>query len=209
MKEFLRSHLPRCRCPRPGAEGSAGLSRVAASVGGVLAKPEADKGTGCQDWLRRARWIDSWLPMTDTWSEFAVCPPRLVGGDGSCARQFLAGGLAAGNPGWNGSRPSRCRGLCFCGRAELGPTGIRALVVHLRSFLRFLEFSGRLRAGTRRSCAPAGATASSAATTNAGTQAVAKVLEQFSSVHSARATRLTPSSCVWPSWLCEARKSLV
>jgi len=34
---------------------------------------------------------------------------------------------------------SRARGL--------GPTGIRALVVHLRSFLRFLEFSGRVQPG--------------------------------------------------------------
>ena len=34
------------------------------------------------------------------------------------------------------------------GRArKLGPTGIRALVVSLRSFLRFLEFSGQLRPG--------------------------------------------------------------
>jgi integrase len=35
----------------------------------------------------------------------------------------------------------------FSRARQLGPTGIRALVVHLRSFLRFLEFSGRLRSG--------------------------------------------------------------
>jgi len=41
-------------------------------------------------------------------------------------------------------RAKQVSSFVFMRARHLGPTGIRALVVHLRSFLRFLEFSGRL-----------------------------------------------------------------
>ncbi|MBI2948014.1 MAG: tyrosine-type recombinase/integrase [Verrucomicrobia bacterium] len=64
-----------------------------------------------------------------------------------CARQFLDWRFSRGALRLNQLQAKQVRRLVLWRARQLGPTGIRALVVSLRSFLRFLEFSGRLRPG--------------------------------------------------------------
>jgi len=64
-----------------------------------------------------------------------------------CARQFLEWRFSRGEPRPEQLQGKQVRRFVLWRARRLGPTGLRALVVSLRSFLRFLEFSGRLRPG--------------------------------------------------------------
>ena len=64
-----------------------------------------------------------------------------------CARQFLRWRFARRVPRWDQLQAQEVSRYVWRRARQLGPTGIRALVVNLRSFLRFLEFSGRLPPG--------------------------------------------------------------
>jgi site-specific recombinase XerD len=64
-----------------------------------------------------------------------------------CARQFLGWRFGRGQPQLEQLQARQVSSYVFLRARRLGPTGIRALVVNLRNFLRFLEFSGRLRPG--------------------------------------------------------------
>jgi len=146
VREFIRFHLPRCRCPRPAPKPPddcrAALGRfveflrsqeqIRESAAKVLPLRPVDRLTaayddhmnkvcGLSDGVRRRR--------------------RL------CARQFVGWRFGRGQPRLRQLQAKEVSKFVFLQARQLGPTGIRALVVNLRSFLRFLEFSGRLRPG--------------------------------------------------------------
>jgi site-specific recombinase XerD len=64
-----------------------------------------------------------------------------------CARQFLAWRFGRQSPRLEQLQAKQVSRYVFLRARRLGPTSIRAQVVNLRNFLRFLEFSGRLRPG--------------------------------------------------------------
>lgn len=146
VQEFLRSHLPRCCCrppaPRVRPDCRAALRRLV-------------------EFLRRQKRIQEPPPTAPPQSPV----DRLVGAYDEhmdrvcglsveirrrrrhCARQFLRWRFARQVPRGDQLQAKQVSRYVFLRARRLGPTGIRALVVNLRSFLRFLEFSGRLRPG--------------------------------------------------------------
>src|ERR1039458_3476527 len=96
-------------------------------------------------------------------------------------------------------RAKQVSSFVFSRARQLGPTGIRALVVHLRSLLRFLEFSGRLRPGLSRSVPPLPPPPPS----TLETKAMAKVPGQFCPHHSNGTTRLRHRPVLGPVGFAE------
>ena len=146
VHQFLGVHLGRCGCPRPAPKVPQGCR---AALGRLV------------EFLRRQKRIK------ESQSPTAAPSPehRLIGAyDGYmdnvcglsgatrrrrrlCARQFLRWRFARQVPRWDLLQAQQVSRYVLRRARQLGPTGIRALVVNLRSFLRFLEFSGRLRPG--------------------------------------------------------------
>lgn len=67
-----------------------------------------------------------------------------------CARRFLRWRLGRGPLRWRELQPKEVSRFVVWRARQLGPSGIRAWAVNLRSFLRFLEWSGSLRPGLAR-----------------------------------------------------------
>ena len=152
VQEFLRSHLPRCRCPLPAPkvqpDCSASLRRFVEflrSRGRIKEPPEAAAPQGPVDRLMAA--YDGHLERVCGLTAETRRRRQLL------ARQFLRWRFGRGQPRLDQLQAKQVSNFVFSRARELGPTGIRALVVHLRSLLRFLEFSGRLRWGLSR-CVP-------------------------------------------------------
>lgn len=146
VMEFLRSHLPQCRCPSPAPKVQpdcrASLRRFVEFLRsqGRIKEPAAKAGPeGPVDRLLAA--YNGHLERVCGLSAETRRRRRLL------ARQFLRWRFGRGQPRLNQLRAKQVSSFVFSRARELGPTGIRALVVHLRSFLRFLEFSGRLQPG--------------------------------------------------------------
>lgn len=143
VQEFLRSHLARCRCPLPAPkvwqDCRASLRRFV-------------------EFLRSQKWIkepaEETVPQSPADRLMAAYDGHLerVCGlsaetrrrRGLLAHQFLRWRFGRGQSRLDQLRAKQVSSFVFMRARHLGPTGIRALVVHLRSFLRFLEFSGRL-----------------------------------------------------------------
>lgn len=146
MREFIRVHLPRCRCPRPAPKARedcrAALGRfveflrsqkqIRESAVKVLPLRPVDRLIAAYD-----RHMDRVCGLSD-----GVRRRRRLG-----ARQFVGWRFGRGQPRLRQLQAKEVSKFVFLQARQLGPTGIRALVVNLRSFLRFLEFSGRLRQG--------------------------------------------------------------
>ena len=144
--EFLRSHLPRCHCPRPAPKVQpdcrASLRRFVEflrSQGRI--KEPAEKAAPLDPVGRLIAPYDKHLERVCGLSAETRRRRRLM------ARQFLRWRFGREQPQLERLQAKQVSSFVFSRARELGPTGIRALVVHLRSFLRFLEFSGRLRPG--------------------------------------------------------------
>ena len=146
VAEFLRSHLPRCRCPRPApkvqADCRASMRRLVEFLRArALIKEPATKTApgGPVDRLMAA--YDAHLDRVCGLSVETRRRRQLL------ARQFLRWRFGRQQPQVDRLHAKQVSSFVFSRARRIGPTGIRALVVHLRSFLRFLEFSGRLRPG--------------------------------------------------------------
>lgn len=146
VMEFLRFHLPRCHCPSPAPKVQpdcrASLRRFVEFLRsqGRIKEPAAKTGPeGPVDRLLAA--YDGHLERVCGLSAETRRRRRLL------ARQFLRWRFGRGQPQLNRLQARQVSRFVFLRAHELGPTGIRALVVHLRSFLRFLEFSERLQPG--------------------------------------------------------------
>lgn len=146
VTEFLRSHLPRCRCPSPAPkvhpDCRASLRRFVEFLRGqgrIKEPAEKTAPAGPVDQLMAA--YDGHLERVCGLSAETRRRRRLL------ATQFLRWRFGRKQPRLNRLQAREVSTFIFSRARQLGPTGIRALVVHLRSFLRFLEFSGRLQPG--------------------------------------------------------------
>jgi hypothetical protein len=128
MREFLRSHLPRCRCPRPAPKTRedcrAALGRfveflrsqklIRESAETVLPLRPVDRLTIAYD-----RHMDRVCGLSSV-----VRQRRRLG-----ARQFVAWRFGRGRPRWRQLHAKDVSKFVFLKARRLGPTGIRALVV--------------------------------------------------------------------------------
>ena len=143
---FLRGHLPRCGCPRPAPKVQpdcrAALRRLVEFLRSLKRIKEPTPSTPPPSPMDRL--ITAYDGHMDRICGLSVEMRRRRR---RCARQFLGWRFARRVPRWDQLQAVQVARYVFMRARQLGPTGIRALVVNLRSFLRFLEFSGRLRPG--------------------------------------------------------------
>ena len=146
VQEFLDSHLPRCHCPQPARkvreDCRAPLRRF---VEFLRARQEIRE--------RRTKTVPQG-PVDRLIAVYERYMERVCGLSAEvrrrrrvCARQFLEWRFGRRAAQFHQVQAKQVRRFVLGRARQLGPTGIRALVVSLRSFLRFLEFSGRLRPG--------------------------------------------------------------
>jgi integrase/recombinase XerD len=146
VQEFLSSHLARCHCPLPAPkvpeDCRAALRRFVEFLQSRKGIKECVAKTVPQapvDRLIAA--YDRHMDRVCGLSAETRRRRRL------CARQFLGWRLSRGQPRLDQLQAKQVRSFVLLRAHRMGPTGVRALVVSLRSFLKFLEFSGRLRPG--------------------------------------------------------------
>lgn len=146
VSQFLRCHLPRCRCSRPATKRCqhcrAALRRLA-------------------DFLRDRKQIRECKPRTplrqpldQLVAAYEHHMKRVCGfADATrhhrqvCARRFLRWRFGQGRLRLHRIRATDLSRFVILRARHLGPSGVRSLVVCLRSFLRFLELSGFLSPG--------------------------------------------------------------
>jgi len=141
--EFLRRHLPRCRCPRPAPKVPlncrAPLRRFVEFLRSrKLIKEPAEKTVPQGPVDRLMATYDQHLDHVCGLSGNTRRQRLLL------AQQFLRWRFGRKQPQLDRLQAKEVSRFVFSRAHEVRPTGIGALVVHLRSFLRFLEFSGRL-----------------------------------------------------------------
>jgi site-specific recombinase XerD len=144
VHEFLRYHLPRCRCPKPAPKVG---DHCHAAIGRLV------------QFLREQKRIREFKPSNPPPGPVdrliaayerhmnRVCgfadqtrPSRRV-----CARGFLEWRFGRSPLRLRQLQPKDVSGFVLWRARRLGPSGIHAWAVRLRSFLRFLEFSGWVR----------------------------------------------------------------
>lgn len=146
VQEFLHSHLARCHCPPPApkvqADCRAALRRLVEFLRSQKRIREPAATTPPQSP------VDRLIAAYDGYMN-RVCGllVEIRRRRRHCARRFLAWRFGRQSPQLEQLQTKQLSKYVFLQARRLGPTGIRALVVNLRSFLRFLEFSGRLRPG--------------------------------------------------------------
>lgn len=146
VPEFLSSHLPRCHCPLPAPKVREDCRAALRRFVEFLRSRNGIKECAAQTVPQAPR--DRLIAAYDRHLE-RVCglSAEVRRRRRLCARQFLDWRFSRGALRLNQLQAKQVRRLVLWRARQLGPTGIRALVVSLRSFLRFLEFSGRLRPG--------------------------------------------------------------
>lgn len=146
VERFLRQHLPRCHCPQP-------VVRSLAVCRGAL--------HGFLDFLRRERWIPDppkrapRLRAADRLLlEFDQHLDRVQGlavitrrARRRYAREWLASQFGRRRLRWSTLQPRHLLRFVTGRARQLKTTSVHALAVGLRSFLRFLECTGRIRPG--------------------------------------------------------------
>lgn len=146
VQRFLRSHLPQCHCRHPAPKVlqhcRASLRRLVEFLRSRKQIEESVVHAVPQDAVDRLlAAYDQHLHQVCGVSEETRRRRRL------CARQFVHWRFGGEPVRWNQLLAKEVARFVFSRARKLGPTGIRALVVNLRSFLCFLEFSGRARRG--------------------------------------------------------------
>lgn len=149
VDRFLRHHLPRCRCAEPATKHrrhcQAAMRRLVA-------------------FLRDRKWIRESTPsphpqgvVDQLMAVYEQHMNRVCGfADKTrhtrqvCARHFLRWRFRQGPLRWRQLQPKDLSRFVGWRARHLGPSGLRNLVVSLRSFLRFLEHSGVLCEGLAR-----------------------------------------------------------
>jgi len=146
VQEFLTSHLPRCRCPLPAPKVQQDCRAALRRFVEFLRSQKAIKESAAKTVPPGP--VDRLLAAYDRHMD-RVCGLSVETRRrrGHCARQFLRWRFDRGQPRLDQLQAKQVRSFVFLRARQLGPTGIRALVVNLRSFLHFLEFLGRLRPG--------------------------------------------------------------
>jgi integrase len=146
VEQFLRCHLPRCRCATPAPKRR---FRCQAAVGRLV------------EFLRRQKKIrhlktptappgptDQLLAAYDRHQD-RVCGLSAETRRGQLwvARRFLKWRFGRQRPQWRQLQAKDIARFVRAQASRVGTVGLRHIVGDLRSFLRFLEFSGRVRPG--------------------------------------------------------------
>ena len=146
VDQFLRAHLPRCRCATPAPKRR---FRCQAALGQLVAFLRSQKN------IRHPKTRTTPQGPTDQFlAAYDRHQNRVCGlsaetrrGQRGVARRFLKWRFGRQRPQW---RQLQAKDIArFVGEqaSRVGPVGLRHIVYDLRSFLRFLEFSGRVRSG--------------------------------------------------------------
>lgn len=146
VHRFLRYHLPRCRCPRPAAKHrrhcQAAMRRLVEFLRDQKRIRDFNSRTppqGPVDLLIAA--YDRHMNLVCGFAE-KTRHTRQV-----CARRFLRWRFGQGRLRLRQLEPKELSKFVASRARQLGPSGVRSLVVSLRGFLRFLELSGLLKQG--------------------------------------------------------------
>ena len=146
IDRFLRHHLPRCRCAEPATKHrrhcQAAMRRLVEFLRDRKRIREFIPKTppqGPVDQLIAA--YDQHMSRTCGFAD-KTRHDRQV-----CARRFLRWRFGRGRLRWLQLRPKDLSKFVVRRARHLGPSGVRNLVVCLRSFLRFLELSGIICGG--------------------------------------------------------------
>jgi integrase/recombinase XerD len=146
VREFLSFHLPRCHCPQPARKVREDCRAPLRRLVEFLRRRNGIRESVTKSVPQSP--VDRLIAAYDRHMERAcglsveVRRRRQL-----CARQFLKWRFGGRAPQMSQLQAKQVRSFVLSRARQLGPTGIRALVVSLRSFLKFLEFSGRLRSG--------------------------------------------------------------
>jgi len=149
VDRFLRHHLPRCRCAEPATKHrrhcQAGMRRLVEFLRDRKRIREFTPSThpqGAVDQLVTA--YDQHMTRVCGFADQTRHTRRV------CARHFLRWRFRQGPLRWRQLQPKDLSKFVGWRARHLGPSGLRNLVVSLRSFLRFLEHSGMLCEGLAR-----------------------------------------------------------
>ena len=146
IHRFVRQHLPQCHCPRPAPKPQSGCRAALGRFVEFLRREKRIKHFEARPSLQGP--VDQLVGAYDRHME-QVCGlsevtrrVRQVG-----ARRFLRWRFGREQLRLGQLQLMEVRRFVVWRARQLGPTGIRKLASDLRSFLRFLEFTGRLRSG--------------------------------------------------------------
>lgn len=150
VQRFLKHHLPRCQCPKPAPKGvrhcRAALGRLVVFLRGQGRIQE------CQAPMRPATSTEELLAAYDRHLD-QVCglSAETRRRRQRTAQRFLRWRFGSRRPEWRQLRARETTRFVVEEARGLGSGGIHSLVACLRSFLGFLEFSGRLPQGLAQS----------------------------------------------------------
>jgi integrase/recombinase XerC len=144
LHQFLKDHLPQCRCSKPAAKSR---HRCRAALGVFLEFLWERKLTTLPQNRRPertavARLMSAYDDHLSQVRALSVCTRRTRQ---HYARQFLKWRWGRQPVRLRRLRPNDALGLITRRARQLSSSGVHDLTVSLRSFLRFLEFAGRIR----------------------------------------------------------------
>ena len=146
VSQFLRCHLPRCRCSRPATKRRQHCRAALRRSADFLRDRKQIRECKSRTPLRQ--------PLDQLVAAYEHHMKRVCGfADATrhhrqvCARRFLRWRFGQGRLRLHRIRPADLSRFVVLRARHLGPSGVRGLVVCLRSFLRFLELSGFLSPG--------------------------------------------------------------
>jgi hypothetical protein len=146
--QFLRHHLRQCHCPKPASKSMENCAPALSRLLDFLRQRNLIQPPEPQPAPRSRKSVD---PLVDAYDHYM----DQVGGLAASTRRMRKYHACQLLKWRYGRRRVRLRQLASKDLAEfvksrgpeLGPGSVHALVVGLRSFLRFLEFTGRIRGG--------------------------------------------------------------
>ena len=146
VHRFLRYHLPRCRCRRPATKRRRHCQAAMRRLVEFLREQKRIREFTPKTHPQGA--VDQLIAAYDQYMS-GVCgfADKTRHNRQVCARRFLEWRFGQGRLRWRQLQPKDLSRFVVWRARHLGPSGLRSLVVGLRSFLRFLELSGILCPG--------------------------------------------------------------
>jgi len=146
IHRFLRYHLPQCRCRKPATKRRQHCQAALRRLVEFLREQKRIREITPKSPPQGA--VDQLITAYDQHMS-GVCgfADKTRHNRQVCARRFLAWRFGPGRLRWRQLQPKDLSRFVVWRARHLGPSGLRSLVVSLRSFLRFLELSGILCQG--------------------------------------------------------------
>ena len=149
VQRFLRYHLPRCRCPEPATKHRQHCQAAMRRLVEFLRDRKRIRELTPKILPKGA--VDQLIVTYDQHMSRVCGFANKTRHDRQvCARRFLRWRFGQGRLRWRQLQPKDLSRFVVRQARHLGPSGLRNLVVCLRSFLRFLELSGILCEGLAR-----------------------------------------------------------